>query len=495
MSDAREFTLTADETQRYYFNPDIMMIMPLPSGSNLEFENTPGLLFKKVDDAGHDVTGATIALYRAGSETPVSDTAIWNWVADSSSSQLIDVSKLETGVEYVIRETAAPDTYKTAADIHFRKISETKIEYWSGASDPTQLDLIQNREIRMTDVRIWGAELTLKKVDGEDNTIVLDGAKFSLYANDGTLVCSGLDGNGNIFEHETFKALNNAYAQNGYLKPGVYYLTEDVIPDHANQENGDKYANPGKIYFTVKNDFTVESGIVSITMPLQLERDSNHIWVLDSDGKRLDDYPSPVGCIYNVKSFTVITDGYFEQFYATDYADVSGNVTEVCHTYETPVDFNNCKIQCWDSSLPNITYAEIVTADGVKYVYGSNGSESGESSETGNTNQNPVLTVNGSTLQIANTLEGETKDITVKKNWTGDAGFEALRPESVTVQLYQSAVELTDPKTQLTEDMKYGEPVTLNDSNGWTYLWESLPSFGRESATKKTPYYYSAAGF
>ena len=91
----------------------------------------------------------------------------------------------------------------------------------------------------------------------------------------------------------------------------------------------------------------------------------NHIWVFDSDGKKLDDNPSPVGCIPNVKSFIVKTDGTFEQFYATDYADESGSVTEVSHTYETPVDFNNCKIQCWKSSLPNITYVEIVTADGI----------------------------------------------------------------------------------------------------------------------------------
>ncbi|MGN0580961.1 MAG: glycoside hydrolase family 9 protein [Ruminococcus sp.] len=490
LSKASEFTVTPDATQRYYFNPDVMMIMPLPSGNNLEFENTPGLLFKKVDDAGHDVTGATIELYKVGTDEPISDTTIWNWVSDSSSSQLIDVSKLETGAEYIIRETAAPDKYKKAADIHFRKKSETEIEYWSGSSDPTQLDLTKNREIRMTDERIWGAELTLKKVDSEDNTTELSGAKFSLYTKDGTLVCSGLDGNGNIFENAAFKALNNSYAQNGYLKPGVYYLTEDVIPDHANKDNGDRYANPGKIYFTVKSDFTVESGILSLTMPLQIERDSNHIWVLDSDGKKLDDYPSPVGCIPNVKSFIVKTDGTFEQFYATDYADESGSVTEVSHTYETPVDFNNCKIQCWSSALPNITYVEIVTADGIKYVYGSNGSESGDDPETGNTDQNPVLTVNGSTLQIANKLESETKDITVKKNWKGDEGFESLRPESVTVQLYQSTVELTNPKTQLTDDMKSGDPVSLNESNGWTYTWEGLLSYVKDESGKKIPYYY-----
>ena len=506
LSDAREFTLTADETQRYYFNPDIMMIMPLPSGSNLEFENTPGLLFKKVDDAGHDVTGATIALYRAGSETPVSDTAIWNWTVDSSSSQLIDVSKLETGVEYVIRETAAPDTYKTAADIHFRKISETKIEYWSGASDPTQLDLIQNREIRMTDVRIWGAELTLKKVDGEDNTIVLDGAKFSLYANDGTLVCSGLDGNGNIFEHETFKALNNAYAQNGYLKPGVYYLTEDVIPDHANQENGDKYANPGKIYFTVKNDFTVESGKVAETIQLEMAHEptgwgAEQYTILSPSGDKM--YDAVQNPLTNIVSLKVTSNKTINQYWLGKFAE--GTSTHNANTIEINTTSSNYKSSTLDQFLlyisdsNEITFTiEITDSSGTRYVY--NLQDSGSESQTGNTNQNPVLTVNGSTLQIANTLEGETKDITVKKNWTGDAGFEALRPESVTVQLYQSAVELTDPKTQLTEDMKYGEPVTLNDSNGWTYLWESLPSFGRESATKKTPYYYyvketSVAGY
>ena len=41
-------------TKKYYFDPEYMMVIPLPE-ENLKFENEPGLYFKKVDDKGNPV--------------------------------------------------------------------------------------------------------------------------------------------------------------------------------------------------------------------------------------------------------------------------------------------------------------------------------------------------------------------------------------------------------------------------------------------------------
>jgi len=53
-----------------------------------------------------------------------------------------------------------------------------------------------------------------------------------------------------------------------------------------------------------------------------------------------------------------------------------------------------------------------------------------------------------------------TTSLTVNKVWKGDENYSA-RPSSVKVQLYRNG-------------NAYGEPVTLDDSNSWTYTWNGL---------------------
>ena len=503
--------------KNYFFNPDVMMIMPLPSSN-------PGLLFKKVNDKGESLKGATIQLFEGSTEITSSE-KLWEWDNANSDSQFIHVSKLNTGSIYRIHEETPPSNHIKADDIYFEKINDTTIHYWTGSETKpnpgyNELNLLENRVIEMVDDRILGSKLTLDKyynVKTDGNTVEtdLDGAKFSLYSNNGTLICSGLDGNGNIFDNEAFKNLDNIYVENGYLKPGIYYLTEDVIPVHPDNEiTGNTFENPGRIYFTVENDFTISSGhLMIIPLGKPIQDGNNKLYVSDANGLPLNDEDSLDGCIPNVKKFTIRTDKVFEQFYASNgYAYEGKQQTELQHTYPEPVDLDNFKIQCWSSGLPIITYVCIETADGIQYVYDSNNSI--QSGQYGNINDvlksesvtNTTDETTGeklSNLKIENKPDDGLIDIPVKKEWAGDSGFENLRKDSITVQLYQTKTKY-DNRDDITADQwtqmeqvvdADGNNISvttavLDKSNSWTATFTELPSRYFEDGKFKPYYYY-----
>lgn len=470
------------QNKDYYFDPEYMMVIPLPE-NNLKFENEPGLYFKKVDDKGNPVTGATITLV-----PPIS-----GW----EQGKLIKLSDIADTV-YTFTETVAPPGYERAEPIHFQKIDEHTIKYWSGETgSPTTLDLqVPGKQIiEMVDKRILGAKLKIfkyRKTAEDTEEVKLDGAKFSLYAEDGTLLKPDI--NADDEQINLMGIQDTTYVENGYLKPGIYYLKETKTPE----SDGDPYEYPGKLYFVVNNDFTVKA--YTAPQPLSIASDSNHIWILDADGKKLDDYEgsSEHGKIENVVSFLIRTDASFEQFYATGAVNsVNQNVTEVGHTYNPPIDLDNCKIQCWKSSLPNITYAEIQTSDGTRYVYPA---PDPNSAITASDLLSKGNTDNGvQTLKVKNEKQGATKDVTVTKKWVNDKGFEGLRSD-VTVQLYRSTKELSE--SELAEELAKTEnsmlapytpdgsagTATLNSANNWTYKWENLPAHSDD--VNKVFYYY-----
>lgn len=487
---------------KYYYSPESIMIMPLPK-NNLDFVNKPGLLFKKVDDAGNAVTGADIQLWQG--ETQITDETIWKWDATpetGSDSFLIDVSQLIVGETYTFKENGSPSTYEKAEDIHFKVIDATHIEYWKdGDSEPyLVLDLTQEQTIEMVDNRVLGVKLTLRKVDSEDKSIKLEGAKFSLYSADGTLICSDLDGNGNIFDNEVFKNLDNNYTKNGYLFPGVYYLTEDTIPDHPEKDKGETYKNPGKIYFTVNSDYSITSGrTTSVSIDVKDVNGGCQYFVYIGENKDQQLNKKDGVSINNVKSFIVKADPEPLLYLTVDGDDLTVNGSEISQadgsyqkTFDNPVSLTKFEIQKnngWGNINPS--YVEIVTADGTKYIFDKNAS-GGNSAMS---DENPMLTVNGSTFEIGNEKEQDEKDITVTKKWLNDEGFESLRPGSITVKLYRSETELVDAKTQLTEAMAYkkdGSDVTavLNESNNWTATWSGLESKYLKDGIKHPYNYY-----
>ena len=59
------------------------------------------------------------------------------------------------------------------------------------------------------------------------------------------------------------------------------------------------------------------------------------------------------------------------------------------------------------------------------------------------------------------TISDDTETLMVNKVWKDNSDEKGERPDSIKVQLYQ-------------DGEKYGEPVELNASNGWSYLWNEL---------------------
>ena len=256
---ARSFTYS---DANYYYDPDSIMIMPLPKETP-SFVNEYGLVFKKVDEYGELLSGATIQLQMKenGEFVAVSD-EIWNWTS-KPSSYTIPIDKLTTGVVYRFYEAASPSKeYEKAEPIYFMKTDDTTVKYAMSEEEldnGTELDLAAgNSVIEMVDKGVYGAAITLNKVN-EVNKLI-DGAKFKLYAvgtNEDVLVYPLNDGkdfefeNGSVDLYKWFNSAgagtyNSEYVKNGYLKPGGYYLYEVETPSTA-------YKKPeAPLYFTVE---------------------------------------------------------------------------------------------------------------------------------------------------------------------------------------------------------------------------------------------------
>ena len=68
---------------------------------------------------------------------------------------------------------------------------------------------------------------------------------------------------------------------------------------------------------------------------------------------------------------------------------------------------------------------------------------------------------------ITNTMKAT--EVTVNKVWVDEGDKDGKRPDDITVQLKA-------------DNANFGEPVTLNDDNTWTYKWEKLPAFTKTGA-------------
>lgn len=76
----------------------------------------------------------------------------------------------------------------------------------------------------------------------------------------------------------------------------------------------------------------------------------------------------------------------------------------------------------------------------------------------------------------------EKTDVKVTKVWNGDDERLKDRPESIEVQLYRTEAGSNRHET-------YGDKVTLNEANGWTYTWNDL--FVKTHDDRETLYTYS----
>ena len=234
------------DDKSYYFNPDTIMIVPMPE-TNVTFENNPGLHFKKVDENGDSVKNVTITLTPS---TNNNGESLWSW-DEETSEQIIDVSKLDIGTTYCISETDSSIKYTKAPDIYF-KYDGSKVYYGASADQlNNELDLIENRVIVMVNKPlIGGTEIELEKLD--ENGSRLDGAIFALYASDGTLIQDTIVVENGLTKIEFGEDVSDKYVEDNLLKVGEYYLLETKMPELDDPNKW--YKNPGRIYFRVYYD-------------------------------------------------------------------------------------------------------------------------------------------------------------------------------------------------------------------------------------------------
>lgn len=597
--------ITVDESRNYRYVPQSLMIMPLPA-SVPDFVNKPGFVFRKVDGSGALLTGADISLQEKADSGETYSDVTWDWTT-SNSKITIDPEKLTKGRIYRFHENAPPAGYETASDIYFIK-TETAIKY---ANSEDELDSggtsitissavpVADRTITMTDIKMSGAALILKKVDSSNNS-PLSGAKFRLYAADGETgipvypLAEGesfevTDGQINLFNmlrNAAAGTYDTSYAENGYLKEGTYYLEEVSSPSGFVQPTEPFYftikqsdsgyvieaGKPQYIAFTLNNtshatevfadgsasnvtkieiyvdeptsgtlEFwehstvngktaSIVNGVATLTFdsPQELGRFKiqnkpyndgltvKEVRVYgDSSGSS-----SSSGTAYSIKdivwnddAFPAVTVSKLTFYYADadpqEVKDISVTQNQWWHSFnlsgfskkdnvigiEIEVGGSGTGklvVQASDGSLilgnqsDQWTKSYTTVTAGNTYTLGSTtvpqtpsepdnpGTSTEESAGT--------ITAEGMTITIGNDKAGSTVSLSVEKVWSGDTGYENLRPESITVQLKRS----TSADTSSPED-GFLEAVTLNADNNWKYTW---PKQDRLQSDGVTPYYY-----
>lgn len=139
-------------------------------------------------------------------------------------------------------------------------------------------------------------------------------------------------------------------------------------------------------------------------------------------------------------------------------ADTNGNKQDSTYYYY--------KIEEIEQNGTTITGGYFNTANGLYQVANSN------SSNQSNPNQY---------LDVTNTYYGNI-DITAKKNWSDDTGFESNRKD-VTVELWRSTNQYDWSNKEVIGTQ------TLNSTNNWSYIWQKLKSAGVVNNSTVNYYY------
>ncbi|MBO5319302.1 MAG: glycoside hydrolase family 9 protein [Ruminococcus sp.] len=495
----------------YYFNPETKMIVPIPT-NHITFINTPGMLFKKHDDGKNPVKDVEIALYKADG-TPIDENVLKNGnnVQSTHLYNILDGSlgSLDLNTIYYFTETKTNGKYEKPEDIYFKILSkenaDNKYEVIYGTKEQVEagtgkvLDIINNRVIEMENIRIGGVKLKIQKLhygtnvdttingqtvqNGFNENIPLSGAKFDLFAENGTFIgetTTATDENGltEFVLTDTSPAAYVSKSSSGsyYLKPGVYYLAEKQIPVHSNSNSGDEYANPGRIYFTVdteENNFAVHSGVRNVKNIGITDKQSapggGVFYEVTYNGSTLNNSEGS-STISDIVSFKVyFTNISTLQIYTTAFSDDSDTASKCKddvlnvngkekavklyeRSFDTAVNFNQIKFQNYGNENFTVERIELYTENGGKYIY-----SPGSSTETNNvfglTNEMLNSTINKggivdgkndesiANLVIGNKTQPDVTEVSVNKKWAGDEKFEYLR-EDIKVRLYYSNTKL-----------------------------------------------------
>ncbi len=271
------------------------------------------------------------------------ETIVEEWTSEKDNEETEDVNEaihivkgLKTGVEYILRETVAPDGYTVTTDIKF-SIDETGKVTSTGTISETGVLLVEDSK---TNVKVSKVDVS----GGKE----LAGATIQIIEKD-------TDGNEKVVEEwvsaedneETADVNEGIHIVEG-LKTGVEYtLRETVAPDG--------YTVTADTTFTIDETGKVTSTSTTIKEGVLLVEDAKtkvsvsktdiasgeelegaHIQILDSEGKVVEEWDSTkkahvveglkTGVTYTLKE-TVAPDGYTVTSETTFTIDEKGKVT------------------------------------------------------------------------------------------------------------------------------------------------------------------------
>lgn len=394
---------TVDENNRYYYDNNSMMVIPLPD-SNLKFENKPGLLFTKVDKTtGEILEGAEISI-----------TPEYTGFDASSGSFLFDIESLTENQVYTLTEGNPPPNYEKKDEPIYLQKRDGKLYY--GETNPPETEIVKNDNgyysFSMEDIKISGAKIKLGKWKSDYSTR-LKGAKFQLQASSDKTVVYPLpatvkdtDNNDvpNTFtipadkDFDLYTTLKNAdpstydtnYIQNGYLKPGRYYLKEITPP--AGYDAQEKFG------FRVKDDYSIEA--IASGTPAYI---STELEKLNNDGgdKQVMVYPkNSNGDKISVSNVTKIevelnkpSSGTLIVYDSNSFDNTTANIADSIATFElNNISFEKFKLQ-------NNTYANGLDIKEIR-IYGEEGAGSGSSTPTPYNIKSIMFNANGSLPNI-----------------------------------------------------------------------------------------------
>lgn len=397
---------TVDENNRYYYDNNSMMVIPLPD-SNLKFENKPGLLFAKVDETtGEILEEAEISI------VPIVDD--FSNDVKAKGSFLFDIESLTENQVYTLTEGNPPPNYEKKDEPIYLQKRDGKLYY--GETNPPKTEIVKNDNgyysFSMEDIKISGAKIKLGKWKSDYSTR-LKGAKFQLQASSDKTVIYPLpatvkdtDNNDvpNTFtipadkDFDLYTTLKNAdpstydtnYIQNGYLKPGQYTLHEVEAPEGNYQ--------PQDFQFRVKNDNSIE--VIASGTPAYI---STELEKLNNDGgdKQVMVYPkNSNGDKISVSNVTKIevelnkpSSGTLIVYDSNSFDNTTANIADSIATFElNNISFEKFKLQ-------NNTYANGLDIKEIR-IYGEEGAGSGSSTPTPYNIKSIMFNANGSLPNI-----------------------------------------------------------------------------------------------
>ncbi|WP_257613165.1 SpaA isopeptide-forming pilin-related protein, partial [Oenococcus oeni] len=219
------------------------------TGSNLNL-----VIQKNEQGTGKVIVGAEFALYSVSNGQK--GQLLRTGTTDSNGQ--INWENLKSG-NYILVETQAPDGYIISPTLAAGK--QITLSESSAADNDTVADVETNQQ----------GSVTLKKTDSSTGN-QLDGAVFSLYEKDGTLVKSGL-------------TTENGELSYSGLNAGDYYFVETSAPAGYHFDPNKQYA------------FTLDSDNISATV--NVSNDENSVVLTKTDSNSSDNNPVQ-GATYSI---------------------------------------------------------------------------------------------------------------------------------------------------------------------------------------------------